>query len=508
MAQRFPNSQPPPAPVQQPQRYPAPSGPPLRQYGGPNFPMGQRSGGFVQGGAGPGAGGGMSAPPGPAGMMQRPQQPGGPGGPYSQIRPGPMPGQGQKRPSEVRPPPQQQPKPKKKKRLADKILPQKVRHLVPESQAYMDLLAFERKLDSTIMRKRLDIQEALKRPMKQKRKLRIFISNTFYPAKEATESEEGSVASWELRVEGRLLEDTKNDPNKLPPLQVKRKFSSFFKSLVIELDKDLYGPDNHLVEWHRTPTTQETDGFQVKRPGDKNVRCTILLLLDYQPLQFKLDPRLARLLGVHTQTRPVIICALWQYIKTHKLQDAHEREFINCDKYLEQIFGCAKMKFAEIPQRLNPLLHPPDPIVINHTIRYSVEGADQKQTSCYDIDVEVDDTLKTQMNNFLLSTASQQEIQSLDNKIHETVETINQLKTNREFFLSFAKDPQQFINKWIVSQTRDLKTMTDVVGNPEEERRAEFYYQNWAPEAVCRYFYTKVQQKRAELEQALGIRNN
>ena len=43
----------------------------------------------------------------------------------------------------------------------------------------------------------------------------------------------------------------------------KRKFSSFFKSLVIELDKELYGPDNHLVEWHRTNTTQETDGFQV-----------------------------------------------------------------------------------------------------------------------------------------------------------------------------------------------------------------------------------------------------
>lgn len=31
----------------------------------------------------------------------------------------------------------------------------------------------------------------------------------------------------------------------------KRKFSSFFKSLVIELDKDLYGPDNHLVEVRR-----------------------------------------------------------------------------------------------------------------------------------------------------------------------------------------------------------------------------------------------------------------
>ena len=75
------------------------------------------------------------------------------------------------------------PSAKKKKKLADKILPQKVRDLVPESQAYMDLLAFERKLDFTITRKRLDIQEALKRPMKQKRKLRIFISNTFFPGK-------------------------------------------------------------------------------------------------------------------------------------------------------------------------------------------------------------------------------------------------------------------------------------------------------------------------------------
>merc|ERR1712156_700151 len=95
-----------------------------------------------------------------------------------------------------------------------------------------------------------------------------------------------------------------------------------------------------------------------------------------------------------------------------------------------------------------------------------LKQAETKKTACYDIDVEVDDTLKTQMNNFLLSTASQQEIQSLDNKIHETVETINSLKTSREFFLSFAKDPQLFINKWLQSQSRDLKTMTDFTANP------------------------------------------
>lgn len=44
-------------------------------------------------------------------------------------------------------------------------------------------------------------------------------------------------------------------------------------------------------------------------------------------------------------------------------------------------------------------------------IFWSVEGVKQKQTSCYDIDVEVDDRLKMQMNNALQFNASHQEIQ-------------------------------------------------------------------------------------------------
>lgn len=474
---------------------------PPRPYPGPNFPA--RSG-FT-----PPPGGAGGAPPAGGRAAGGAAYGGGPAPAPLRPSPAPAPPAAAKRPGEARGPAPHKPglygaegyaagaggaqAPKRKKRLADKILPQKVRDLVPESQAYMDLLAFERKLDATIMRKRLDIQEALKRPMKQKRKLRIFISNTFYPGQG-----DNAVPSWELRVEGRLLDDTKNDPNK-----VKRKFSSFFKSLVIELDKELYGPDNHLVEWHRTLTTQETDGFQVKRPGYKNVRCTILLLLDYQPLQFKLDQRLARLLGVHTQTRPVIVNALWQYVKTHKLQDVHEREYVACDKYLEQIFGASRMKLAEVPGRLGALLHPPDPIVINHVI--AVEPPhDTKQTACYDIDVEVDDTLKTQMNNFLLSTANQQEIQGLDSKIHETVDTINQLKTNREFFLSFSMDPQQFIQKWLVSQSRDLKSMGSAgAGGGEEERLGAYYSQAWAGEAVARYLTARLAARRRDLELAL-----
>lgn len=388
----------------------------------------------------------------------------------------------------------------KKRRLADKVLHQSVRELVPESQAYMDLLSFERKLDSTISRKRLDIQEALKRPIKVKRKLRVFISNHFFPAKpEGDKSTDAGKPSWELRVEGRLLED----PNVKTPevVKQKRKFSSFFKSLVIELDKDLYGPDNHLVEWHRSATTQETDGFQVKRPGDKNVRCTMLFMLNYLPPQFKLDSRLARLLGIHTQTRQVIIQALWQYIKKHKLQDTTEREFINCDQYLTPILGVPRLAFCDIPRFLQPLLHAPDPIVIHHVI--SVDPADAKKQSCYDIEVEVDDNLKSLMSNFLISSSNNQDIADLERKIHETVASIKQHSVQRDFYGGLSDSPQEFIEDWITSQSRDLQTMTDTQGNKEEERKADHYFATWSQEAVNRYFYSKVQQRRLELEQVL-----
>merc|ERR1711963_853232 len=195
---------------------------PPRPYSGPPGGQGPPASGQVVGvpGQGPpmGGPGGMrpyhagGVPNAPGGPMMSTGAPSGPGVPV-----GGVPRPGSKRPVDIRGPMVPGPpvgpgsaaaaaaaaaaasknaSSKKKRRLADKILPQKVRELVPESQAYMDLLQFERKLDSTIMRKRLDIQEALKRPMKQKRKLRIFISNTSFPAKEG-EGDEQSVASWE-----------------------------------------------------------------------------------------------------------------------------------------------------------------------------------------------------------------------------------------------------------------------------------------------------------------------
>uniref|UniRef100_A0A8R1DL80 SWIB domain-containing protein n=1 Tax=Caenorhabditis japonica TaxID=281687 RepID=A0A8R1DL80_CAEJA len=401
------------------------------------------------------------------------------------------------------------PPPKKKKRYADKLIQPKVRELVPESQAYMDLLAFEQKLDSTITRKKMDVQEALKRPQKIKKRLRIYISHTFIAGKEPEkETDDAAVPMWELRVEGRLLDDMQQPAAGANPRPVpKRKFSSFFKSLVIELDKDIYGPDNHLVEWHRTPQTNETDGFQVKRPGDRPVKCTILLLLDYQPMKFKLHPRLAKVLGIAAETRPRIIEALWQYIKTHKLQDPQERDTINNDLFLEQCFGTPKMRFMEIPQRLHQLLQQPDPLVLNHLIQRPEDGQ-EKTSACYDIDVELEDPVKQQMASFVHNQNNANDIQLLDQKIFDLVDQINEMKLRRDFFVRFSNEPNSFIKKWVVSQNADLKTLTETSGDGEADRYAQVYQTSEADEGVSRYMYQKIQQKRAELEQSLGIRNN
>lgn len=65
-----------------------------------------------------------------------------------------------------------------------------------------------------------------------------------------------------------------------------------------------------------------------------------------QPPQYKLDPRLARLLGVHTQTRASIMQALWLYIKNNKLQDSHEKEYINCNRYFRQVTDGLRLRQA------------------------------------------------------------------------------------------------------------------------------------------------------------------
>ena len=49
-----------------------------------------------------------------------------------------------------------------------------------------------------------------------------------------------------------------------PDLNTKLKFTAFFKNIVVELDREAYGPDHHLSEWQRDTKTDDASGFLVR----------------------------------------------------------------------------------------------------------------------------------------------------------------------------------------------------------------------------------------------------
>lgn len=181
---------------------------------------------------------------------------------------------------------------------------------------------------------------------------------------------------FRVRIEGMLLDDdevedelgadidlelgarrgsAKPDTSETTPAPVQkpvRKFSSFFKSIVVELDRsnNLY-PEGNIIEWRRPPPmphqpgapippppqVHEFDGFEFERKGDVDVMCTIKLERNETPDRYRLSPPLAELLDTKEDTRAGIVMGLWEYVRKNKLQDPDERRTINCDVALRAV---------------------------------------------------------------------------------------------------------------------------------------------------------------------------
>ncbi|KAI9012498.1 SWI/SNF and RSC complex subunit Ssr3 [Phycomyces nitens] len=441
--------------------------------------------------------------------MQQPPQPGfqHPG----MVQPGmiPQPGmptgnvQFRKRPSET----DSLAKHIKKKRPTDRNMPPKIEAFVPESKLYTELSEFEKTLDATIMRKRLDVQEALGKPTKVRRTLRIFLSNTSAdqvsshqnPEDETTfDLNSGNAPSWTLKIEGRLL-DPPVPTKKAQPIQ---KFTSFFRSITVDLirDPNLY-PEGNMIVWEKQPNAADFDGIEMKRKGDTNVQVRIVLDPEYNPQKFKLSPALSDMLDMKLETKPQIVMGLWNYVKHHKLQDAEDKRIIHCDPKMAQLFCVPQIFFSQLPELINHHMTRPDPIVLNYTIRVDKEF--HQSPKAYDVDVELDSVVRQKMLNIVSSTQAQKEIMTLDDKIVQCVQSINNSKIKRDFLMQFAQHPVEFINKWIASQARDLEVILgETKVNLEEMRQTDFYKQPWVKEAVFHYLTAKTQQRMQELMNA------
>ncbi|XP_060204456.1 SWI/SNF complex component SNF12 homolog [Lycium barbarum] len=377
---------------------------------------------------------------------------------------------------------------RKKRKVSDKLIPDKVAMVLPESELYSNLLELEARVDATLFRKKIDMLESLKNSPRIQKTLRIYVFNTF--ANQTPDSVEP--ASWSLKILGRILGGGP-DPSRSEMEQKSAvsypKFSAFFKKITVYLDQNLY-PDNHVILWDSSRSPALHEGYEIKRKGDKEFTAIIRLEMNYVPEKFKLSPALQEVLGIEVETRARVLAALWYYVKIRKLQISDDTSSFTCDAPLKKVFGEEKLKFAQVSQKITQHLTAPQPIHLEHRIKLS--GNSPAGNTCYDVLVDVPLTLQKEMSSFLSSLEKNKEIDAYDETISNAIKKIHEHQRRRAFFLGFSHSPADFINALVASQARDLKLVSDDSTRVSEmEKRSEFYNQPWTEDAVIHYLNRK-----------------
>jgi len=228
-------------------------------------------------------------------------------------------------------------------------------------QQYKDLREQERRLDYTIMRKRLDLQETFSRNNKRQKTLRIWISNTASNQpwqrgaleENAFDFQSTGESTARVKVEGRLLdgpdddvmvsddeaEDDDAELKKAARKMAPKKMSHFFKSMTVEFDKNRNNvPDpGWQVEWKKQPNATELDVLQFQRKCDENINISINLTRDEQPERYRLSSVLASTLDMEEGDRAEVVMALWEYIQLFNLQEDEDKRSVRCDEQLRQV---------------------------------------------------------------------------------------------------------------------------------------------------------------------------
>lgn len=411
--------------------------------------------------------------------------------------------------------------------------------LVPESAMFEDLLKMEQKLDWTILRKKAEVNDAIGKPTRIKRTMRVYLSNTAYnqawqkeediaagkePMSVNVETGDG-IPGWDLKIEGRLLDTGNLRIDKT----AKRKFSQCIKHMVVEFgNRDLATyPEGNIVEWHprTTPSSAPLDGFEIKRRGDQPVDCRIIIHLDQYPEKFKVLPPLCDLIGIKEESRSAVLSAMWKFIKTVGAQDKDDVTKLLPVGGLQKIMDAKDkdLPFHLLPEVVNRYLTAPAPVILNYTI--SVDQERNVNPKVFDIPIEIEDPLKTKAHAILnsLEGPPMRDIIAAEDEVATLAYMIRTSREKRDFLQAFSKDPANFINRWLASQARDLDLILgrqvgvsgENGGNIREEdlRRTDLFKMPWVEEAVTIHegrrqaeYAEKVKQIQAE-QQALAARS-
>ncbi|KAI1256703.1 hypothetical protein MGN70_001828 [Eutypa lata] len=363
---------------------------------------------------------------------------------------------------------------------------------------YRELRDYERRLDATMTRKRLDIVDSVNRSVKRWKTLRIWITNTAEDqiwqgnglSVDTFDFSSNLEPTYRVKIEGRLLDDdddldqdddsddagdadrmdedgpaeSKSKTNKQP----KYRFSHFFKALSVDFPTSRKGVDQS-VEWKKPersgpssnlPAAADFDELTFKRGGDENVNITINLFRHEEPERYAISPELEDIVDMTEATRQEIVMGIWEYIKLMGLQEDEEKRSFRCDDLLRKAFnGIESGSIPKLHDYITPHLRPLPPVKLPYTIRLDEEFHKDSQPTVYDVRVAVDDPLKEKMLAFLNNAgyaSMLKEVASLDDQLALIMQAVHKSKAKHVFLKSLSEDPATFVKDWLSSQKRDL----------------------------------------------------
>jgi SWI/SNF-related matrix-associated actin-dependent regulator of chromatin subfamily D len=373
---------------------------------------------------------------------------------------------------------------------------------------YRELREVERTLDSTMMRKKLEMSDSVHHSRARRYgTMRIWVSNTVENQPWQSSGMDADAfdfdsnnATYRVKIQGRLLDDEGNlglqdedeedqdadmdamdeddaEPKTTPTTSKPKVLSQLFTSISIDFDRaKSLQPDNFTqIEWKRpeggaNPKESTFSQLEFERKGDENINVTINLQRYHHPERYRLSKPLAELLDTDEEDRAGVMMGIWEYARSqHLQQDEDERKFA-CDAKLKAMFNQDAFYFPALPQLIKPHLTTLPPVQLSYTIRVDKDyisppddsGVPPSQPTVYDVQVALDDPIQPLVYELLRpknAVDSLQQIQDIDQQIVLLMGAISQSKAKHAFFTSMSKDPAAFVKRWLSSQKRDLEVL-------------------------------------------------
>ncbi|RKP20901.1 hypothetical protein ROZALSC1DRAFT_27649 [Rozella allomycis CSF55] len=319
---------------------------------------------------------------------------------------------------------------KHKKRTFDIKFPEQLAKIIPDISLYDRLVAAEQKIDSIIMRKNIEIQDAAFQPKGSPQMITFDISTDV------------SVQGWSSRKITSVLKGVAvvyNDPNTL---------------------------QESAVQWVRTTNIQDSDGFVMRRNTSMSSNARLILKIENTPERFRLSPALSKAIGLTIDTQSNVLFAVWSYIKANRLQDVHDKKIIINDDVFIEVFKVPKMSFSMLPELIQQHLTPLEPIAI------PLEFSENQFNTKVEVLAFLQDPIINDYREYATKALQIKDTIALDEKISQILQVSHKSKVKREFMEGFSQDPT---------------VLGEITPEFSEAESSEFYEQDWVRDLLPYY---------------------